>query len=50
MSVKNSGKFCQLPSIESETDTEFEDDSETDDRHLVVYYRWETDDKHVQKL
>ena len=46
----SSGKLSQLPSIESETDTESEDDSETDYRNSVVYYRWETADKHVQKL
>ena len=43
--VCSSGKLCQLP--DSNPDSESDLDSDSDASCLVFFYRWETSDKHV---
>ena len=46
----SSGKLCQLPDSNPDSESDLDSNSDSDTSCLVSFYRWETPDKHVTKI
>ena len=46
----SSGKLCQLPDSNPDSESDWDSNSDSDTNCLVSFYRWETPDKHVTKI
>ena len=46
----SSGKLCQLPDSNPDSESDFDSSSDFDTSCLVSFYRWKTPDKHVIKI
>ena len=45
----SSGKLCQLPDSNPDSESGLDSNSDSDTRCLISFYRWKTLDKHVTK-
>ena len=46
----SSGKLCQLPDFNPDSESDLDSNSDSDKSCLVSFYCWETLDKHVTKI
>ena len=46
----SSGKLCQLPDSNPDSESDLDSNSDSDTSCLVSFYHWETPDKHVTKI
>ena len=46
----SSGKLCQLPDSNPDSESDLDSNSDSDTSCLVSFYCWETPDKHVTKI
>ena len=46
----SSGKLCQLPDSNPDSESDLDSNSDFETSCLVSFYRWEASDKHVTKI
>ena len=46
----SSGKLCQLPDSNPDSESDLNSNSDSDTSCLVSFYHWQTPDKHVTKI
>ena len=46
----SSGKLCQLPDSNPDSESDLDSNSDSDTSCLVSFYYWETLDKHITKI